>query len=325
MMKGENVTGQGQAKNHLESLFRDILDLPDLVFDGAYLGGMSNINMRAFSEDMTLVLRIPALDIRLPSVYYETEFRVSLILSENDLGPDPFAYGILPDENSTPFMAYNYEPGTVHSTVESMSRIELLRLKEALIALNSVQIARLPVYSSAGGYQNHLYQRVNSDIFSESDLTRKLRCQIESFRDLHIRLMPITETMEWTPALIHGDLRPSNIVFQDERVLFLDWNGFCMGHALYDVAYLLSEPMAEPSQEAISALFSGDTREMLAMRSLALLSSISWTVERLIRCELGQIKSSLSTRDILGDMEAYILEKTNQLNRNIIELRAMQQ
>ena len=112
---------------------------------------------------------------------------------------------------------------------------------------------------------------------------------------------------------MHGDLRPSNMLFQDERVLFLDWSEYCRGDALFDFAYLVTEPMEPFSINILKSLISPNDSEMLPLRGLALFSCVSWALERLIRCELNQVALNLSNNDIIQSMETYVRSKTAEL------------
>ncbi|MHA1938241.1 MAG: phosphotransferase, partial [Candidatus Thorarchaeota archaeon] len=119
----------------------------------------------------------------------------------------------------------------------------------------------------------------------------------------------------WSGTAMHGDLRPSNVIFQDDRVLLLDWSELCEGTAHYDAAYLISEPMEPFSTDIPRSFAFRDSAEMLRLRGLALFSCISWTLERLIHCELRQVAPMLSNDDSVQSMEAYVRTKTAQLNQ----------
>lgn len=318
-MKDHDFKAHGLFKDDLELLFRDALDIPDLSIERT-LGGMSNINLLAQSEQAVLVLRIPALMIEYSASHFEQEFRVLAEMARKGLSPHPLLCGVLDDDNHTPFLAYHYEPGVVHSQLDSMSHDELRRLKTCLEQLQPLGVSGMPFYSTAIEYLHYLRARADSFLSGSESLSEKMKRTMVSFNELHRSLEVILDEVNWSGTAMHGDLRPSNVIFQDDRVLLLDWNELCEGTAHYDVAYLLSEPM-EPFLVDIPRSFaSRDSAEMLRLRGLALFSCISWTLERLIRCELRQVTAMLSNEDSVQSMESYVRIKTTQLSQILNQL-----
>jgi aminoglycoside phosphotransferase (APT) family kinase protein len=313
-MKGHNFKNHGFIKDDLVLLFREALEIPDISIERT-LGGMSNINLFAHSEQAVLVLRIPALLIEYSASHYEQEFRVLAEMAQKGLSPQPMIYGTLDDENNTPFLAYHYEPGVVHSELDSVSHDELRRLENCLEQLQQFDANGVPIYSTAVKYLHFLRARADSFLSGSESLSEKTKGALVSFDELHRSLEPILDEAYWSGTAMHGDLRASNVVFQDDRTLLLDWSEFCGGTVHYDTAYLFSEPM-EPFQSGILESFaSRDSVEMLQLRGLALFSCISWTLERLIRCELGQVSPNLSNDDLVLSMESYVRLKTEQLSQ----------
>jgi thiamine kinase-like enzyme len=301
-----------QMKNGLEPLFRNALDIPELTIEHA-LGGMSNINLLARSEKAILVLRTPALRIKFSSNHYEKEFRVCSELARNELSPRPLQYGVLDDDTQTPFMAYHYETGVVHANLNSMSHDELSKLKTSMNRFQNLEVHGAPTYPTATEYLHYLHTRTDSFLSNSETLSKKMKNGIASLDKLYGSLESILDSVKWSGVGMHGDLRPSNVLFQDERVLFLDWNEFCGGDALFDFAYLVSEPMGPFPFNILKSLVSRDDSEMLPLRGLALFSCVSWTLERLIRCELNQVVLGLSNNDIIQSMETYVSIKTEEL------------
>jgi aminoglycoside phosphotransferase (APT) family kinase protein len=304
----------GYLKDNLESLFRRTLDIPDLSIMHS-LGGMSNINLAAQSEEGVLVLRIPALMIGYSLDYYRQEFLVSADMFRNDLGPRPLAYGALDDEKHTPFMAYHFEPGVVHQKIETMSQEEIDRLQTALEGFQNLEVSGATRYETAEDYLHYLHKRAVSFSSGTEPLSGKMKRAMRSLDETLQQMEPALEELDWREDSMHGDLRPSNMIFQEKRVIFIDWSEYCMGDPLFDVAYLFSEPIELISSDVLTQLASRDEDQMLAYIGLALFSSISWTVERLIRCELGQVSPSLSSKEIVHSMESYVNLKTDQLNQ----------
>ncbi|MFW9967438.1 MAG: phosphotransferase family protein [Candidatus Thorarchaeota archaeon] len=299
-------------KNNLELLFRNALDMPDLTIDRS-LGGMSNINLLARSEKAILVLRTPALRIEFSSNHYEKEFRVCTELARNELSPRPLQYGVLDDDTQIPFMAYHYEMGVVHANLNSMSHEELSKLKTSMSRFQNIEVQGAPTYSTAAEYLHYLHKRTDSFLSGSETLSKKMKNGIVSLDKLYRSLEPILEGVNWSGVGMHGDLRPSNVLFQDERVLFLDWSEFCKGDTLFDFAYLVSEPVEPFSFNILKSMVSRDLSDLLPLRGLALFSCASWTLERLIRCELNQVSLDLSSNNIIQSMETYVSIKTEEL------------
>ncbi|MHA2208439.1 MAG: aminoglycoside phosphotransferase family protein [Candidatus Thorarchaeota archaeon] len=311
-MTDYNLKDYGYLKDNLEFLFRDALDIPDLSIERT-LGGMSNINMLAHGEQAELVLRIPSLLIDYSSTHYAQEFLVLYEASRKGLSPRPMTYGTLANRNQTPFMVYHYEPGIVHSSLSPISTEEFRILEHSLDKLQILEAAGVPTYSSAVEYLHYLRSRVDSVLFSSEFQSEKMRRAKVTVDEFHGSLESILDGVSWARSAMHSDLRPSNVIFQKDRVLFLDWSEFCRGFANYDEAYLLSEPIEPFSPDILVSFASKDATEMLQMRGLALFSCISWTLERLIRCELGQVPPILSNDDLVESMEAYNRIQIDQL------------
>ncbi len=301
-----------QMKNNLEPLFRNALDMPDLTIERA-LGGMSNINLLARSKKAILVLRTPALRIEFSANHYEKEFHVCTELARNELSPCPLHYGVLDDDTQTPFMAYYYEKGVVHASLNSMSHDDLSKLKTSMNRFQNLEVHGAPTYSSAAEYLHYLNKRTDSFLSDSETLSKKMKNGVFSLDKLHRSLESILDAVKWSGVGMHGDLRPSNMLFQDERVLFLDWSEYCRGDALFDFAYLVTEPMEPFSINILKSLISPNDSEMLPLRGLALFSCVSWALERLIRCELNQVALNLSNNDIIQSMETYVRSKTAEL------------
>jgi aminoglycoside phosphotransferase (APT) family kinase protein len=303
-MSEYNLNAYGYLKDNLEFLFSDALDIPNISIERT-LGGMSNINMLAHCEPEHLVLRIPTLLMEYPSTHYAQEFLVLYEAARNGLSPRPMTYGTLPNKNQTPFLVYYYEPGVVHSSLSSISIDEFRRLEISLNQLQSLEVSGAPVYSFAVEYLHYLYSRVDS-ILSDSGLRsermKRARVTIDEF---YSSLETILDGVSLSRGAMHGDLRPSNAIFQEDRVLLLDWSEFCRGFTNYDIAYLLSEPIEPFSSDILVSFSSRDPTQMLRLRGLALFSCISWTLERLIRCEIGQVPSILVSDDLVESMESY--------------------
>jgi aminoglycoside phosphotransferase (APT) family kinase protein len=245
--------------------------------------------------------------------HYEHEFHVLAEMAQKGLSPHPMLCGALSDENHTPFLAYHYEPGVVHSQLDSMSHDELRRLETCLEQLQHLGVTGVPIYSTAIEYLQYLRARADSFLSSSVSLSEKTKRAMVSFDELHRSLEIISEEVNWSGSAMHGDLRPSNVIFQDDCVLLLDWSELCEGTAHYDAAYLISEPMEPFSTDIPRSFASRDSVEMQRLRGLALFSCISWTLERLIRCELRQVAPMLSNDDSVQSMEAYVRTKTAQL------------
>ena len=317
-MRGRPVKKvHGLRPKDLERLLESELQQSHLRVQGSLIGGMANINLLVFSGSDTFILKLPGLK-GLDTNPFEYEFSICSTMVRDSLCPQPLVTGFLPDDLGTPFIVYRYEVGTVHSDLQSMSPQDLVLLAEAIQKLRQQLPPDVRAYSKPSEYIEGWYRKIQTALnLSESEspaipsmfhAIEELRGSLETFVDT---------TMFWSGSLMHGDLRPSNIVFQERRALLLDWSECSYGESLLDIAYLLSEPKGEWTGQ-VPMTDSETTRMRVdALKTLSLMSAVAWTTERLIRIESGQVENNLAGPQLTKVMSSYLQNKTEMLKRRI--------
>jgi thiamine kinase-like enzyme len=213
---------------------------------------------------------------------------------------------------------YRYEPGTVHSDLQSIGPQEFTLLRKAIHKLGQQRPPNVREYSKPSEYIDEWYERIQIAMhLGESDST-KIQPMSCAIHELHHSLGSFVDTtMFWSGTFMHGDLRPSNIVFQESRAVLLDWSECSYGESLLDIAYLTSEPRDEWSGE-IPLVDSETTRSRVeALKVLSLMSAVAWTTERLIRVESDQVEENLTDRHLTKAMFSYLQDKIGLLKQHI--------
>lgn len=301
----------------LEELLGPELQQSRLHVNRALIGGMTNINLLVTSDSGRYVLKLPGLK-GMNENPFEYEFSICNTLVKEGLCPQPVVTGFLPDDLTTPYMVYLYEPGIVHLDLNSMSSHELMLLSNLIRKLEKECPPNARVYSKPSEFIDCLYQRIHTAVnLSESDSPR-IRSMAGATDELHHSLGDFVDTtLFWSGSFMHGDLRPSNIVFQERRALLLDWSECSFAESLLDIAYLLSEPRDDWSGE-IPLIDSETARSKVeALKILSLMSVVSWTTERLIRVESGQVEENLADGQLTKAMFSYLEDKTRLLKEHI--------
>jgi Ser/Thr protein kinase RdoA (MazF antagonist) len=317
-MRGRAVKQvHGLRPTDLKELLESELERSSLHVQGSLLGGMANINLLVTTDNDTFVLKLPGLK-GMDKNPFEYEFSICSTMMKEGLCPQPLATGFLSDDLATPFMAYRYERGTVHSDLDSINPQEFTLLAKATQKLEQQRPRDARVYSKPSEYIDAWYQRIQAAVNLDESDSPKVQSMCGEFDDVYHSLGSFVDTsMFWSGSLMHGDLRPSNIVFQESRALLLDWSECSYGESLLDIAYLLSEPSGEGSGEVPLVDSEIKRSRVEALKILSLLSAVAWTIERLIRVDSGQVEENLVDHQLTEAMFNYVQEKTGFLRQHI--------
>ncbi len=305
----------GHRLAELEEMIERELQLGGIQIADTLLGGMTNINLLCESGEAKYVLKLPGLRLGATENPFANEYAICQHFVDEGLCPRPVSLGRL-NEDATPYMVYHYESGSIHSSLESMSAHELTLLRAALEKLSRAAPPDVRTYSKPSDFLNRQCDRMESVRATTRVETHRIKKLFGTVDDLYVALIEqVDSELQWSGNLMHGDLRPSNIVFQKNRAVLLDWADCSYGEALLDVAYLMTEPQGE--QPEYVQLIGGEIEESYveSMKVLALMAAIAWTAERLIRIELGQIEENLASSEIVQSMSAYFEEKAVQLKK----------
>jgi aminoglycoside phosphotransferase (APT) family kinase protein len=291
-------------------------DAKGLHLDSCRLSGMSNLNILIHSVASSYVLKLPGLTTVFETNPFESEFYIALHLAENGLGPTPLCVGRLQDEKGTPFVIRAYEPGVVHASLSDISLHELDLVKTSLDRLASLHIPDVPSYPSARHYAARFTNKMNVLLDCWNTETSELSSLVCLFRELEQGVAASFRDMSsWNGKTMHGDLRPDNIIFQQDRALLLDVGACCVGNPLYDIAYLSAEPLDAVDFERILPLLaeSDDSAIVTELTPLALFSALAWTLERLVHLDSNKVEENLSGVDVEISLRAYFESKAKQL------------
>jgi len=301
----------------LEELLEPELQQSRLHVHGSLIGGMANINLLVTSDSGTSVLKLPGLK-EMDKNPFEYEFSICNTLVTDGLCPQPLITGFLPDDLHTPFMVYRYEPGTVHSNLQSMSPQEFKLLGKVIHKLEQQHPPNARAHSKPSEYIDGWYLRIQTALNLSESVSTKIESMCSTIDELHDTLGRFVDsTMFWSGTFMHGDLRPSNIVFQESRAILLDWSECSYGESLLDIAYLSSEPRGEWSGEVPLVESETARPRVEALKILSLMSAVAWTIERLIRVESGQVEENLADRQLTKAMFSYLQDKIGLLKQHI--------
>ncbi|MFQ5833632.1 MAG: aminoglycoside phosphotransferase family protein [Candidatus Thorarchaeota archaeon] len=308
----------GHRLAELEEMIERELQLGGLQIADTLLGGMTNINLLCDSEEAKFVLKLPGLRMSVGENPFANEYAICQHFAVEGLCPRPVSLGRLNDEDATPYMVYHYESGSVHWSLESMSVHELTLLRAALEKLSRAAPPDVRTYSKPSDFLNRRRDRMESVRATTRVETPRIKKLSGTVDGLFVALRDqVYSELPWSGTLMHGDLRPSNIVFQKNRAVLLDWGECSYGDALLDVAYLMTEPQGEQAEHI--PLIGGEEEQSIveSMKVLSLMAAIAWTAERLIRIELGHIEENLASSEIVRSMSAYFEEKVGLLRKRL--------
>ncbi|MHA2432508.1 MAG: phosphotransferase family protein [Candidatus Thorarchaeota archaeon] len=318
MMRGRVVTHvHGNRPADLEVLLEPELQQSGLHVEGTLLGGMTNINLLVTSDSSEFVLKLPGLK-GMEKNPFEYEFSICSTLAKDGLCPEPVSIGFLNDAQATPFMVYRYERGKVHPELRLISPHEFALLAEAIEMLAQQHPSNAHKYSKPSDYIGNLNGRIESAVAQGESVSPKISSLSLAVRELYDSLERFVDSaLLWSGTIMHGDLRPSNIVFQDSRALLLDWSECSYGEALLDIAYLTTEPSGEWAGNV--PLIDNELTQLSVepLKMLSLMAAVAWTTERLIRIESAQVEANLADPCLVQAMYSYLDEKVVLLKGQI--------
>ncbi len=309
------VAVHGHTIAELATLLQDACDLFDknVILDDEALGGWSNINIRGQSDGTDFVLKLPCSISSHDIQPYKKLYDVSLFLNHRGIAPLPLYLGRLNDAKATPFIIFEFVDGVIHDTLTEFTTAEIIALKECLLNLSSQKPPGLRVYESPSAYLIAIHSLIENHkgFFMCS---QELDMLIESFDDIYSKALSYTDTLgAWHSSTMHGDLWGPNIVFQDEKVILLDFEACAYGNWLYDFAYLLEAPANSFENHPQGLLHVDEVADVNRLRPLALASLIAWSLERLLSVESGLIESSLATPESWPAVANYARSKISRL------------
>ena len=290
----------------------DLLELyPEII------GGWSNINILGTTSIGKVVIKFPAYIGFSQSLSYHKEFEIADFLSRQNLCPSPLSTGFLDDNNRIPYILYRFAEGFVYQSSSDISSTHLMTLKESLELLADTSPPNIMDYYEPSSLIGNILKAL---AFPKSNLAQILVRYRELLNELEIigyNLMDIMDSMcRWEKKTIHGDLQESNVVFQDDKAIFLDVGNCSIADPLYDIAYFLVQ--APGYTLSCPPEFKLNEDELAIVESfspIALLSVTTWTLNRLINQELGLVEENLISSQTTQDMDSYLHSKLSELRK----------
>lgn len=285
----------------------------DVVLDSTIIGGWSNINIRGVSHECEFVIKLPWSIRQFADNPYSRLHNLLTFLHKSAITTSPLAVGRLNDKNETPFMLLKYSRGKARSSISDFSADELLSLKDTLHRLSLQRPPGLRQYKTPLDYLMELHDRI---AYHETlSVSRpKVPNLLSAFSKQYARLCPRVETLdEWSGTTMHGDLWEPNILLQERRAILLDMESCSYGDPIFDLAYLLEASDNLPLKEPPLLLY-GDTIERVnPLRDVALMSVISWSLDRLLFMDAGFAEPCFNSTAIRADIIGYVRTKLSRL------------
>ena len=80
--------------------------------------------------------------------------------------------------------------------------------------------------------------RFPRDLLGQEILSKADRCDLVLTEELRGRARAIIEAIDEPECLVHGDIQPNNVMISGDEMLFIDFDNFSTGKAVYDLGAL---------------------------------------------------------------------------------------
>ena len=146
-----------EFRNLLHSCLDDTI--PDLEVYPNIVGGWTSVNLRASSNNLSLIIKIPAEKRAFEKNPFEYAFSIATDLYKLHLSPQPIVIGRLSDNVETPFAIYEYITGQRYSELSQLNSNELHALIDLRTKLNTVKPTKIHSFESTSEYLDYLISR----------------------------------------------------------------------------------------------------------------------------------------------------------------------
>ena len=128
-------------------------------------------------------------------------------------------------------LVYDYVPGTELHLLKTDKNLKEPLFSSINLIHRVTKQKRLPLKSDVIKFNNQLYSTyVSSPLSYPKNLIEDLENAITSMED-------VLDQNEDSLTYIHGDLVPANIIIQDEKIFFIDWEFFRPDLSTFDFKY----------------------------------------------------------------------------------------
>ncbi len=280
------------------------------------LSGWSDINIQVERDGIHYLVKLPGLTKVYDQHPFAKQFHIMSGLHPLGICPEPDCIGRLADKNQTPFLIRKFVEGTIYDKLTDFTQDDFSLLRERLELFSKQRPSEVPSFNNPRDYLDSLHVPVQNQMDALHRPSPELGQLAEEFDEIVTRLRPIFERPPiWDMTLTHGDLHEENIVFQNDQVVFLDFEACFFGASIFDTAYLQTESYDGCTMNPMPGLV--DAHSTLAVqffRPLALASTIGWCVRKLAEFELGIIEENLIWPSFQKDVTDYLHDKTTHLS-----------
>jgi aminoglycoside phosphotransferase (APT) family kinase protein len=315
MMKYPVANIHGNTLEEIQNLLLGSCELiqNDIVLDATSLGGWSNINIRGISQGHEFILKLPWSVSHYDVNPYSKLYGLLNYLSRSKLTAAPISFGRLSDRNETPFILLHYFDGRTYASIANVSRAQLQALKNTLHLLSLQKPPGLRKYVSPYDYLIEIYDEIGFNN-TLARISREVQTLVRVFHEQYTRLMPRVEALGvWSGKVMHGDLWEPNMLFDNGKVILLDFESCCYGDPIYDLAYLLEASDNPPTDNNPLSLNTDQRNHVTNYRLVALLSLIGWSLNRLLVMNAGLVEKNLNTPEIKDSIAKYTRAKISRL------------
>jgi len=306
----------GHTINELEHALLDACEIFDdtISLEHNTLGGWSNINIRGQSSDLDFVLKLPCSISPHDVNPYNQLFDINLHFNKLGIAGRPLAKGQLSDTNATPFIIFEYIDGIIHDSLTDFSDHETSLLKDCLDLIFRQKTPHLRRYKSPSDHVTSWYSLVENHL-GLTDVSQEVGTLIDEMKKVYPDVLSFVDSLgAWTPSLMHGDLWIPNIIFQNGKVILLDFEDSAYGNHLYDLAFLLETPDAVSEQTPLGIVRSDEMGEVNDLRVVAVSYIVNWSLDRLLSMESGLVEPNLSSDESRSAVIGYTRGKLSRLN-----------
>ena len=290
--------------------------IPDLEVYPNLAGGWTNINLHASSNNLSLIIKIPAETRTFEKNPFEYAFSIATDLYRLNLTPQPITIGKLSDTIETPFAIYEYIAGRRYSDLSQLSSNELDVLIALKSKLNAVRPGKIHSFGSMSEYLDYFISRQKGEWLELKPKSMLLEKSLQMLMQATEDSESIYDLEEWPDEFMHGDFHLGNIVFSDRNPVLLDFEEAALGNPLYDYAYLTMESY---NPEMYNRILKGKIPNLESIQyrhlcKVALIAIIAWTYNRLIRIEYNLVDPLLADENRVKMMRSYLATKIELLS-----------
>ena len=289
--------------------------IPDFEVYPNMIGGWTSINLRASSNNLSLIIKIPAEKKSFEQNPFEYAFSLATDLYKLNLSPKPIVTGRLSDNNETPFAIYEYIAGQRYSDLSQLNSKEVGALIDLRTRLNTVKPDKIKSFRNTAEYLDYIISRQKMEWVELKPKSMLLKKSLQILMHVTEDSERIYGLEEWPNEFMHGDFHIGNIVFSDQNPILLDFEEAALGNPLYDYAYLTMESYNPEMYERIlkRKIWDLDGIQYGKLCKAALIAIIAWTYNRLIRIEYNLVDPLLSDKSRVTMMRSYLTSKIELL------------